>query len=446
MRRAGASAVLALFAFVSSASRADVLHLQGGGTIETDHWWIDGDTLRVESVGGVYGIPRAMLVRVEPGAAHAKAADTPSQRRGGLRPEAPALPPVPPVPPVPPNEKRVAPEIAAKMTEGNAALAARDFDTAAMRFYEVVQAEPDAPGPRIGYAAAEMAQGHDAMALPVILDGLVRNPGVADLHEILGDLRDREERVEDALTSWREAFRLDPSDRVRDRIVKAERELAAGRDYAFSAAAHFTLRYDGALDQDFVASLTDFLEDRFRDLTLAYRHAPSQPITVLLYPKQAFRDVTQAGSEVAGVYDGKIRVPLGGLEQLDPGAKRVLTHELTHAIVQSKTRGNCPRWLHEGLAQVAEPRTLRRSERVALARTVRADAPGTWPDAAFSYVAALSFTRFLEERRGTELLVSLLGRLGDGETLDAAFSALYGATYAELASEWAGSLLDEGGP
>jgi tetratricopeptide (TPR) repeat protein len=429
-----------LFAFASSASRADVLHLQGGGTIEADHWWIDGDMVRVESVGGVYGLPRPMLVRVASTAPHATAPEGASQRRKALPPDS-----VTPSP-APRTEQRVAPEIAAKMSEGNAALLARDFDKAALRFYEVVQAEPDAPGPRIGYAAAEMARGRDAMALPVILDGLVRDPGVADLHEILGDLRDREERVEDALSSWREAFRLDPSDRVRDRIVKAERELAAGRDYAFSAAAHFTLRYDGALDQDLVASLTDFLEDRFSDLTRAYRHAPSQPITVLLYPKQAFRDVTQAGSEVAGVYDGKIRVPLGGLKQLDPGAKRVLTHELTHAIVQSKTRGNCPRWLQEGLAQAAEPRTPRRADTIALARTVRADSFATWPDAAFSYAAALSFTRFLEERRGTDLLVTLLDRLGGGEALDAAFSSLYGASYAELASDWAGSLVDEGGP
>ena len=430
MRRAGPCVLFALFALAPKASRADVLHLQGGGTIDAEHWWIDGDTLRVESEGGVYGLPRALLIRVEPTGSKTRAA---ALLPSTLTPRRRATP-------------DVTPEVAAKMKEGNAALAARDFERAALRFYEVVQAEPEAPGPRIGYAAAEMALGRDAMALPVILDGLVRDPEVADLHEILGDLRDREERVEDALSSWREAFRIEPSDRVRDRIVKAERELAAGRNYAFSAAAHFTLRYDDALDQDLVAAITDFLEDRYRELTDAYRHAPSQPITVLFYPKQAFRDVTQAGSEVAGVYDGKIRVPLGGLKSLDPGAKRVLTHELTHAIVQSKTRGNCPRWLHEGLAQAAEPRTLRRADAIALARSVRADARETWPDVAFSYPAALAFTRYLEARGGIDLLVTLLGRLGDGETPDAAFSALYGATYAELAAAWAGSLVADDVP
>jgi len=442
MRVARAAAVVAVLALMASRAYADILHLVGGGTIEAEHWWIDGDTLHVESAGGLVGLPRTMLVRIEPQAAKpGAAADKPTSR--GERPAATVAAPAVRTPAVRAPAGRVAPEIAAKMDEGNAALAARDFDKAAIRFYEVVQAAPEAPGPRIGYAVAEMALGRDAMALPVILDGLTRSPEAAGLHEILGTLRDRDERVEDALASWREAFRLAPSDRLRELIMKAERELSAGRDYAYSAAAHFTLRYDGALEQDLVAALTDFLEDRFTDITSLYRHAPSQPITVLLYPQQAFRDVTQAGNEVAGLYDGKIRVPMGGLKRLDPEAQRVLTHELTHAVVQSKSRGNCPRWLQEGLAQLAEPRTLRRADAAALKSTVRVDAPDTWPDKAFTYPSALAFTRFLENRRGFDLLVAFVGRLGDGDTPDAAFSALYGATYAELAQAWANSLQGE---
>jgi len=429
-RRKRLAALLVALA-LSGASRADVLHLQGGGVIDADHWWIEGDTLHVESAGGLVGLPRTMLVRVEPTGDNAAAA---GRRR---HPAAPSSLPKPAAPVAP---TRVSAEVHAKMDEANAAMAARDYNRASLRYDEVVDAVPDASGPRVGYAAAEMALGRDAMALPVILDGITRNASDADLHEVLGVLRDREERVDEALAAWREAFRLAPSDRVRDRIEKAERELAAGRNYAYSAAAHFTLRYDGALDQDLVAALTDFLEDQFEALTRLYRHAPGQPITVLLYPTQAFRDVTQAGREVAGLYDGKIRVPLGGLQRLDSEARRVLTHELTHAIVQSKTRGNCPRWLHEGLAQLAEPRTLGRAATAQLTRTVRADAPATWPDAAFTYPAALSLTRFLETRRGFDLLVDLLSRLGDGDSADAAFTALYGATYAQLAAEWAASL------
>jgi tetratricopeptide (TPR) repeat protein len=221
------------------------------------------------------------------------------QRRTVLRPSAP-------IAPVPKPARSVTPEIAAKFEEANAALEAADFNKAALRFYEVVEAAPDASGPRVGYAVAEMALGRDAMALPVVLDGLTRTPRPRPARDSWARCAIARSAVEDALQSWREAFRLAPTDRLRELIVKAERELAAGRDYAYSAAAHFTLRYDGALDQDLVAAMTDFLEDRFRDITSTYRHAPSQPITVLLYPQQAFRDVTQAGSEIAGLYDGKI--------------------------------------------------------------------------------------------------------------------------------------------
>jgi tetratricopeptide (TPR) repeat protein len=425
--RAWLAAALLAAAF---PARADRLHLQGGGVIDADRFWFEGDTLMIESAGGSYGIPRSMLVRVETSTA--------------LEPK--ATPPPAVAAPRGAAPPRIAPEAATAMKEANAALLARDFETAARRFHDVIRLEPNAAGPRAGYAMAEMALGRDPAALPVVLDGLGLDPGSAQLHEILGDLRDRDERVDDALTSWREAFRLAPSDRVRDKIVKGERELTAARDYEFSAAAHFNLRYDGELDQDLVAALTDFLEDRFAEFSSTYRHAPSQAVTVLLYPQQAFHDVTQVGNEVAGLYDGKIRVPLGGLKSIDPEAERVLAHELTHAFVQSKTRGNCPRWLHEGLAQIAEPRTLRRAQRAELARSVRAESPGTWPDAAFSYPAALSLTRFLEERRSFDVLVAVLGRLGDGESLDAALRAFYGQTYAELAAAWAASLSTEPAP
>ena len=430
MRRLAVTACLAV-AVWSAPARADRLHLEGGGVIESDHWWIEGDTLHVESKDGTVGLPRALLVSVE---------------RGGT----PVASPPPATRPAPAGH--VAPISTSDQTavrlmkEGNAALAARDFETAVQRFHAVIEAVPDEPGPRVGYALAEMALGRDPIALPAVLDGLVRAPSDPQLEEVLGDLRNREERVEEALSAWQESFRAAPSDRVRGKIEKALRELAAGRDYRFTAAAHFNLKYDGVLDQDLVAAITDFLEDTYAEMTSLYRDAPGQPITVLLYPQQAFHDVTQLGREVAGVYDGKIRVPLAGLKTLDAAARRVLKHELTHAVVQAKSRGACPRWLHEGLAQMAEPRALGRADAARLAGSVRADDPTTWPDRAFSYPAALSLTSYLAERRGFDSVVSLLGALGDGETLDHALEAGFGEDYATLVREWAGSMVPGAAP
>ena len=417
-----APVVLALA--LATSARADRLHLEGGGVVEADRWWIEGDTLHVESPEGTVGLPRSLLLRVE--------------RTTGAKPASPKAPTKAPAKP------EAEDDVTRLMEEGNAAFEARDFETASRRFREVIRLRPDAVGSRVGFAAAEIALGREYGALPVVLDGLARHPESAPLHELLGDLRNREERMDDALASWREAFRLAPSDRLRERIEKAEREHHASRDYAFTAAPHFNLRYDGELDPDLAAAVLDALESRYAELSSTYRHAPGAPLTVLLYPKQTFRDVTRSAENVVGLYDGKIRIPIGGVSRVDPQVERVLAHELTHAIVAAKTRGNCPKWLQEGLAQLAEPRPLSRSDRIKLARTVRAEDRGTWPDTAFSYPMALAFTLFLEGQRGHDVLVSVVERLGEGADLDGALSTYYGRDYAGCVREWAETLRGDG--
>ncbi len=280
--------------------------------------------------------------------------------------------------------------------------------------------------------------GQDASALAAVLDGLVWHPDGAELHELLGDLKDRDENMEAALASWRQAFSLKPNDRLRDKIEKGERDLHLRRNYEFARTSHFNLRYDGTVDEAIAAEVSKHLEERFRELTNIYNHMPQQPITTLLYPNQAFREVTQAAEWVGGVYDGKIRVPLGGLSHLHRGAKRVLTHELTHAVVHSKSRGRCPRWLHEGLAQYSDgtPMNARKQREVREQLTALEDA-ADWEDGDFSYVLAHSLTLWLAEQRDFSHLVWVLESLGDGQSVDQAFQRVYRQGYADLCRLWA---------
>jgi hypothetical protein len=425
----------------TGAALADRLHLTGGGVIEVDAWWIEDERVVYRNAEGTVGLPRSVVAEIE-----SSDPDAARFRPSGPR-AAPGAMPAADASAEATETRKVPREIADRLRAATRALKERDYETAASLYHALMQdTEADFHEPRVGYAMAQLALGEDDLALSVILDGLARDPREPRLLELLGDLRNREERVEDALRSWREAFELSPGDRLRDKILKAERELHAGRDYALSMSSHFNLRYDGEVDLALAEAVIELLEEQYWEMADRLDYAPRQPITVVLYPTQQFREVTQSPAWVGGLYDGKIRVPLGGLHRLDPRAEALLRHELTHAFVHAKSRGHCPRWLHEGLAQHFEGRTLSRSDRQGVVELLDAVAPEDWADAGFSYPAALSLTSYLEERGGLDRLAEVLRRLGEGEDPDGALTAVYRADYAELCGDWAESVLGEGRP
>lgn len=426
MNRRATALLLSAAALSAPPASADLLHLEGGGVIATEHWWIEGDTILYDSGAGTVGIPRSLILRIEQ-----REVGSGSPTMGG---------------PTRASDGDLAVRTRAQRLDealrafeaGKAALERRDFESAGARFLEAIRDEPGLDGARIGYAVSQIALGRDGLALSVVLEGLRLDDTNPQLHEILGDLRNREERVEDALGAWRRAFALAPDDRLRDKIMKAEREIHAGRDLAFATTPHFNVRYDAVVDVELANAVINYLEEQFWVLAERLDHAPPQPITVLLYPTREFRDVTRSSEEVAGLYDGKIRVPLGGLNRLDPRAKSVLSHELTHAVVHSKARGNCPRWLQEGLAQLSENRADTPADRREVLRVAAEPEPFDWENGALSYPASLSLVRFLQRLRGDDGLADVLAHLGDGRPIDEALSRVFDSDYADLWRRWVG--------
>jgi hypothetical protein len=412
-----------LIALLAPAALADRLHLEGGGHIDTDSWWVENGWLMYESASGTIGIPRSSVVRIERGeraAGPAPQQARPSRVKSGDRKE-----------------------LRENLERARKALESRDYEMASAYYLSVINEEPKLIGARVGYAVSEAALGRDDMALSIVLDGLVQEPDNPQLREILGDLRYRDERLDDALREWRQAFEAAPGDRLRDKILKGERELHASRDYDFKATPHFNMRYDGDVDLDLASAVMDYLEEQYWVVTDAYNHSPPQPITVQLFPTREFREVTQSPEWVGGLYDGKIRVPLGGLDALTVRARRVLVHELTHAVVHSKSRGNCPRWLHEGLAQIAEGKKLTPALLEKIAGKLAKGEAISWDAEGFSYPMALSLTRHLESRQGFGGLVLLLELLGDGAALDAALLQLYREDYSAICRRWKSEIAEE---
>lgn len=292
----------------------------------------------------------------------------------------------------------------------------------------------------LGLARVLLRQGEAREAADVLDELLLEEPDNAMAHFLLGEALDAQDRLDEAVREWERAALLDPA--FGERRDRGLRELRAHQDFHRAFAPHFTVSYDGERDEELGRAILEALEDSFDELVDSLEHYPENTIQVILYSRQAFDEVTGAGPDVGGLFDGKVRLPVGGIRRVTPPVRAVARHELTHAFLHSKGRGRVPRWIHEGLAQKVEGRPSEALNR-SLARSLRsAEDPLAWARE-FSYPKALSRVLFLDERYGPGALLDLVDALGEGENAPQATRRIFGATPEGLLEEWIEWLEDQ---
>jgi Tfp pilus assembly protein PilF len=467
--------LLALVATCAPIARAsDTLLLHDGRRIEVDSWWTDGTSLIYSKYGGTIGIPLAAIERVLDGT------DGPDRRDGppaggtayaaralpGAAPAAPAaadaLAPIQPDPPGSAGAETLARQLEAleevartdpaarpaaqgRMAKvltlmGNEAFVGGDTDGAVAAYERAVGLDPALAPAHVNLGVALLEQGRTREALSRLQTALDLAPEQPDALVHLGEALYRDDQVDKAIEVWQRAEALAPSERTRAKLAKAMREQEVGGEYRASAGAHFTLRYDGARAEPALGDqILQFLEEKFTALVSRYNSLPESVLVVILYPQREFHEVTQTPQWTGGIYDGKIRVPIGGVREIDEPLRRVLVHELTHALVAAKSRGNAPTWLQEGLAQHEEGERPSASTSRHLARAFRLSGGAAFATE-LDYASSLIFTEHLIAERGFGSLLDFLSRLGRGEPEGEAFQAAFGAGYAETLTAWGESL------
>lgn len=181
-----------------------------------------------------------------------------------------------------------------------------------------------------------------------------RFPQSADVPLLLGSAYYYTENLDRAIAEWKRSLDLHRDPRVQEALAKAERERDVAGSYQEMRDVHFLLRYQGADVKPLADQVLQTLNADFKNLEADLDVYPRETIIVLLYPDQAFSDITRLPSWVGAENDGKIRVPVSGLSSVSPELARVLKHELTHSFVHQATLGRCPVWFNEGLAQLEE--------------------------------------------------------------------------------------------
>lgn len=272
-------------------------------------------------------------------------------------------------------------------------------------------------------------------------------PDSPDAYAVLGAAQYASDRNSDAIRSWKRSLSLRADSTVEKLLAKAQKEEETEESFSENQSSHFTLRFEGKQTSESLRrQILGVLESEYDELAQTLGSSPRDSINVILYTNQAFFDVTQAPSWTGALNDGKLRIPVSGLDGLTPDLARVLKHELAHSFITYISRGRCPQWLHEGIAQSVEPRSLNaRGQNLARLFQGQRALPFYMLEGGFmslssneatlAYDESLAAVLYIEETYGMSDVQRILQRIGDGSSPEAALRATVHSGYRELETE-----------
>jgi tetratricopeptide (TPR) repeat protein len=232
-----------------------------------------------------------------------------------------------------------------------------DPEGAIAKYREAIKYVPHDPDLTLALGYLFWKQQHYLEAVDLLLPEADQHPQAPDYLVLLGSAYYGMENLDQAIVEWNKALAIHDNPQVRQAVERAQREQEVSGSYSELRSPYFLLRYDGQQNEKLSGEILSSLDGSFQNLVLDLDYSPSEPIVVILYPSQAFRDITRTPRWVGALNDGKIRVPVSGLTQMTPDLARVLKHELTHSFIRLMTLGHCPTWFNEGLAQLEEGAT-----------------------------------------------------------------------------------------
>jgi tetratricopeptide (TPR) repeat protein len=468
--------VLILVLLPALPAPADVIHLKNGRTIWADQVRENKDRVEYDLGEDTYAIPKSAVDRIEAGGV----APTHAGVSAGVSNNTSAPDISPPAPSFN-HEADVAEKVirdgkvdtdalAGVARAGNPELTATAYFLAgkqesdrgnfpqAKRYYEsALHFQPDNSTLLIYYSATLLRTGRAAEALSYAQHAASIAPDSPDAIAMLGFVQFAGDHTPDAIRSWKKSLALRPDATVSQYLARAERESTAESDFSQRESSHFNLHFEGKdTSETFRRDLLATLDSEYDDLVRDLGYSPRNNIAVTLYTQQAFFDVTRAPSWSGAINDGKLRIPVSGVQSVTPELARVLKHELTHSFVSQMSGNRCPPWLNEGIAQMEEGKTSAANGRQ-LAQLFAAgnEIPfnmleGSFmsfsaPEANVAYAESLAVTEYIRDAYGMSEIAHILERLSQGSSAEAALRGTVHSDYRQLQEEMTGKLKERYG-
>lgn len=312
-------------------------------------------------------------------------------------------------------------------------LKAGRYEDAIMSFGKVVDSIPDA---YIGIGTAyyslkryEEARDYFERYLEGH-DGFPARKALANIYYMRNDL-------DNARYHAGKGLELRDEEGLRSLYDKIGKDIEAQQDYIKDVSSHFDIYYDGYAQNESGREIIEILESAYSEVGQALGYFPSESISVIMYTNREFHDVTDAPSWSGGVYDGKIRIPVKGVDPDAIKVKKVLYHEYVHTLVYSITV-HCPAWLNEGLAEYFENGPSGKGKEVVPLDELERPFTRINPE---NVIRAYEVSRFavtrLINKYGMYRIKTLLSELSPGAQFRDAFFSAYPVSFEEFRRQWA---------
>jgi tetratricopeptide (TPR) repeat protein len=326
------------------------------------------------------------------------------------------------------------------------ALEERRYAEAVELFEAAARRAPRDASLRFGAGVSQLMQGKNAEARREFEAALAIDARLTEASLLLGQAFYRDGQLQDAIKAYEAALRHAPKNTELTTALEQWRKEASTEGQFYQAqGAHFTVFFEGPADDAAAQRAIDILEDAYWRIGRELMIYPQRPLSVVFYTTEQFRDVTRSPEWASGVYDGRIKVPIGGAIESTADLRRVLEHELVHAMVASVGGPTIPAWLNEGLATALEPggtqwadaQLQASSTRVPLAQLGRGFRGLSAGQARAAYAQSALAVKSLLDQQGAASVVNLLQAVGRGVPFAEAFHQSIATTLDDFARQFA---------
>jgi len=288
------------------------------------------------------------------------------------------------------------------------------------------------------------------LALEALNDSLKYNPGNSLAYELIGDIYYYQQKLGAAKEQYKKAFELQPRDGLKNKMKKLRQEAIVEKDLSTYREQHFLIKYHGENKAYEGFELRELLRKTYGVISRDFGYYFKHKVVVLLYDEKEFQLLTQQPHWVAGLYDGKIRLPAYKRGFTEGDLRALTAHEMAHAFVAVISSRRAPVWIHEGLAEYEEnkvrkismdlfesavkTKTLMSLDQLMMVRAIGSIKSPLM--VSLFYQQSFHLVSYLIDRYGMFRIKKLLEEFGTGKNSDEAIRAVLRISTKRLEREW----------